>query len=81
MNSNNVGVELGSCDVCGWGTSKPSHTSNAISLMYISVPESAEPREGVKILSENAEISISDAADVLDSKTETTLKEVQNATD
>ena len=77
MNSNGLGVKIGNCNVCGWEReSKPTHTRNAIGLKYISVPKSSTPRKGIQILSENANISISTAADILNSDTETTFDDI-----
>ena len=46
--------------------------------MYITVPEGSQPRDGVRSLSENARISIAEAAKVLDPETTTALEDVQD---
>lgn len=48
--------------------------------MYLTIPDSAQPREGVQSLSENAGISIAEAAKVLDPETATNLEDVQDTT-
>lgn len=78
MNSK-TSYRVGECNVCGYERdSKPSHTRNAISVSYISIPSKASPRKGVKQLAENAGIPIEDAADVLNPNTNTSLSDVSD---
>ena len=78
VNSRSV-YEVGQCLVCGYEReSKPSRTRNALSVTYLSIPSGATPREGVKRLAENAKVSISQAADILNPNSETTLADIQD---
>lgn len=69
---------VGSCLVCGYEREfMPSRTRNAVSISYLSIPSGATPRKGVQLLAENADISIPQAADILNPETDTTLSDVK----
>ena len=62
---------VGTCSVCGYERdSKPSHTRNKFPVTYITIPEQATPREGVQHLADNADISLSEAASILNPDTD-----------
>ena len=71
---------VGACNVCGYERkTKPPRTRNAIALSYLTIPSGAKPREGIQRLAENANIPTSEAADVLNPKTDTTLTDIEHA--
>lgn len=81
MSGNTKVTRLGSCGVCGWSRAEVDHTRNKLKVKsHVNIPSSAEPREGIQKLAENAGISIPDAADVLNNSIETTLSDIQGET-
>jgi hypothetical protein len=44
----------------------------------VTIPSGAKPRRGVRLLVENSEVTVSQAVDVLDPDTETTLADVSD---
>ena len=72
------GETVGACNVCGWEREHtPPYDRQRIRTSYVTIPQDAEPREGVQKLVENTGISMAEAADVLDEDSDTRLEDIE----
>ena len=77
MNASISAYKVGACNVCEYERmNRSGRTRNAIKVSYVTIPESAEPREGIVLLAENAGISQAEATDVLNPDKDTRLNDI-----